>query len=547
MRQQSILKSVLCLLIALVCNVMWAQTGEWKMTQYPEPGVSADALPGDGILRFYRLAIPVTRSAYTKDLESSYDKVLAFWQECEEFMNKMYVPLGMCFKVVVDNRLVMQEENLIDQNIYNAPSFGTELLNEAIGSSAYDVGMWVVHRNINDENTGLGVAKGAYSTSTKGSAYAMTDKRVVAHEVGHLFGALHTASGEGSLMDNPDGEYFAYPSIKTIRNEVKGTNAYNNVAVANNAPQFDQEKMQQAYRIPQGACLAIEVHATDAERHKLMYTAIGCSNVDDLNGDDGEMPIFASFAPQESNVITYSPVYTADVYSVEDFYLLKDGTGVHELEAGTYPYPYTYPLSILVNDVPSTDWSYDALTVKPFYSTYAIWETQVEVVAGTPFKATIDANKDGFEVGEQVTVKWGVNTAYFTADSRLRITMSDDYGKTFKHILAEDVKATEGQHTVTMPDVYVGEVEVDFTTAKRKMKGGIIKVEEMGGAAYTLTVLDPNEDKGFTLNGTSTEIENVETTDNGQQTTVIFDLAGRRVENPTKGLYIVGGKKMIFK
>ena len=547
MRQQSILKSVLCLLMALVCNVMWAQTGEWKMTQYPEPGVSADALPGDGILRFYRLAIPVTRSAYTEDLESSYDKVLAFWQECEEFMNKMYVPLGMCFEVVVDNRLVMQEENLIDQNIYNAPSFGTELLNEAIGSSAYDVGMWVVHRNINDENTGLGVAKGAYSTNSKGSAYAMTDKRVVAHEVGHLFGALHTASGEGSLMDNPDGEYFAYPSIKTIRNEVKGTNAYNNVAVANNAPQFDQEKMQQAYRIPQGACLAIEVHATDAESHKLMYTAIGCNNVDDLNGDDGEMPIFASFAPQESNVITYSPVYTADVYSDEDFYLLKDGTGVHELEAGPYPYPYTYPLSILVNDVPSTDWSYDALTAKPFYSTYAIWEAQVEVVAGTPFKATIDANKDELEVGEQVTVKWGVNTAYFTANSRLRITMSDDYGKTFKYILAEDVKATEGQHTVTMPDVYVGEVEVDFTTAKRKMKGGIIKVEEMGGAAYTLTVLDPNEDKGFTLNGTSTEIENVETTDNGQQTTVIFDLAGRRVENPTKGIYIVGGKKMIFK
>ena len=113
--------------------------------------------------------------------------------------------------------------------------------------------------------------------------------------------------------------------------------------------------------------------------------------------------------------------------------------------------------------------------------------------------------------------------------------------------LAEDVKATEGQHTMTMPDVYVGEVEVDFTTAKRKMKGGIIKVEEMDGAAYTLTVLDPNVDKGFTLNGTSREIENVETTDNGQQTTVIFDLAGRRVENPTKGLYIVGGKKMIFK
>jgi oligoendopeptidase F len=32
---------------------------------------SADALPGDGTLRFYRLAIPVTESAYDEDLESS--------------------------------------------------------------------------------------------------------------------------------------------------------------------------------------------------------------------------------------------------------------------------------------------------------------------------------------------------------------------------------------------------------------------------------------------------------------------------------------------
>ena len=35
------------------------------------------------------------------------------------------------------------------------------------------------------------------------------------------------------------------------------------------------------------------------------------------------------------------------------------------------------------------------------------------------------------------------------------------------------------------------------------------------------------------------------TTDNSQQTTVIYDLQGRRVENPAKGIYIVNGKKII--
>ena len=43
----------------------------------------------------------------------------------------------------------------------------------------------------------------------------------------------------------------------------------------------------------------------------------------------------------------------------------------------------------------------------------------------------------------------------------------------------------------------------------------------------------------------STDIE--QTTVGGQQTTVIYDLLGRRVENPTKGVYIVGGKKVMIR
>ena len=106
-----------------------------------------------------------------------------------------------------------------------------------------------------------------------------------------------------------------------------------------------------------------------------------------------------------------------------------------------------------------------------------------------------------FTAGEKVTVEWGVNDNYFTADSRLRITMSDDYGKTFEYVLAESVEARAGEYTVTLPNVNIGQVDVDFATATRAMNGGVIKVEEIGGPAYTLTVLDPNTDKGFTVIG----------------------------------------------
>ena len=234
-------------------------------------------------------------------------------------------------------------------------------------------------------------------------------------------------------------------------------------------------------------------------------------------------------------MISYAPVYTADLV-YDDYFYLKEGTGVHEMEAGSYP------LSILVNDVPNTAWNYAALTAAPFYSTYAIWETEVEIVEGEAFKATIEYAETEYTAGEEITVKWGVNEAYFSADSRLRITMSDDYGKTFKYVLTESVEALSGQCTVTLPDVNIGQVNVDFTTAVRQMNGGVIKIEEIGGPAFTLTVLDPNNDKGFTIQGTATALE---TTVNGQQTTVVYDLMGHRVENPTKGIYIVNGKKII--
>lgn len=469
-----------------------------------EEVTSADALPGDGTLRFYRLAIPVTKSAFDTDLGGSYDRVLAFWQECEDFVNKMFVPLGFCFDVVMDERLSNVED--LPVNAYNGlPEIGncTYDLNNIIGETNYDVAMWVTHRDDYAENSGLSALKGAYSSTTKGSGYAKTDKWVVAHELGHMFGAVHTLQGEGSLMDNL-GEFFSYPSIKAIRNSAKGTASYRNVTVANNAPRFDAEQMKTTYRIPQGACLAIDVQATDIEKHQLMYTAIGCNskNVDNVQeGVNMTLP-FASFAPQRSNVISYAPIYTADLF-YDDYFYLKEGTDIHEMEPGTYP------LSILVNDVPNVAWNYAALTAAPFYSTYAIWESNVEIVSGEAFTASLQPAETEYTAGEEVTVQWGANENYFTKDSRLRISMSSDYGKTFTYVLAEDVKALDGSCTITLPNVNVGQVDVDFTTAVRRMNGGVIKIEEMGGAAFTLTVLDPNKDKSFIVTGGTDEPETI--------------------------------------
>jgi hypothetical protein len=62
-----------------------------------------------------------------------------------------------------------------------------------------------------------------------------------------------------------------------------------------------------------------------------------------------------------------------------------------------------------------------------------------------------------------------------------------------------------------LPNCNIGTVAVDFGTATRTMNGGVIKVEEMGSGVFTLTALDPNTNKGFTVTGATDEEDAVST------------------------------------
>ena len=214
------------------------------------------------------------------------------------------------------------------------------------------------------------------------------------------------------------------------------------------------------------------------------------------------MPHFASVIPQKNNIIDYRPKFTADIF-YDNFYYEQDGTNIPAMNTGSYN------IAILVNDVPAST-EYDYLTANPFYSDYAVWDATVQIVGGTAFNASMSPAKDCYSAGEQVTIIWGVNNNYFTADSRLRITMSTDYGKTFNYILAENVPALDGNKVVTLPNVNVENINVDFKTATRSMRGGIIRVEEVGGVAYTLTTLSPGNGGGFNINGGASTPEPVQ-------------------------------------
>ena len=141
-------------------------------------------------------------------------------------------------------------------------------------------------------------------------------------------------------------------------------------------------------------------------------------------------------------------------------------------------------------------------------------------------------------------MKWGVNNNYFTADSRVRIKMSDNYGQSFDYLLAESLPARDGSCSVGLPDVNVGGVDVDFVTAVRSMPGGVIRGEEIGGAAYALTALSPEQGGSFNITGATGINEVKEQNGEGK---AAYDLQGRKVDTSSKVIYIINDKKVLIK
>ena len=529
------------------------------------PEVTGDFIKGDGVLRFYRLALPITLSCFQNDFGSNATQVYAFWQEAETFLNKVYIPLGICFEVVEDARLIASSRNDIDNNPINAAAYGTELTNGLIGEDAYDVGMWIAPA-ADEDNSGVSALSGAYSKSAKGSGYAKADVTVVGHELGHLFGAqhvhddyVHTEPGFGSsIMGYGDQlPFFSVASIIAIRSEMVSKNhsfyadaartqlvgsdggnnyVYGVVPGTSSAPMISATGMKASYSIPKGACFAMPIPATDANGDRLTYAF--------QQYEDGA--VFHAYAPQENNVVNFYPKYTLE-RNDENFFIKTDGTDIPSMAAGTYNF------AAVVNDLPAaSNMTLAAMQSNPFYSHYDAFQTQVTIVDGKPFTVSLSPNEASYAAGDKVIVSWGVNTSYF-GTQKVNILLSDDYGKTFEYTLAENVDATSGSCQVTMPDLNMTTVREQFGNYKTNVRPGIIRVEVVGDIAYSLSLTDPaslKADGGFLVTGGSGEgggdegegeqTEDI-TTEKADLSTLLAEMKAYIATFATVEKYVMGG------
>ena len=407
-------------------------------------GVSdATAAPviSDGLFREYRLAVYMANEGFrSEQLNQDVSKVKAFWKELETFLNNIYVrDLGVRFTIVQDERLI--EKSYKGSYAYDA---GTKLINAAIGSDAYDIGI-VVNYIEGGALQGLASPGGVKYHERKGWAIVNSQEMItIGHELGHLFGADHPFVGGAGLVgrctEPKSGQSmmsYGYPykedfiSLESLRmmqpvtkaSDFKLPTAAKHTAPSNTAPRIDRSKMRAEYRVPKGTFFTIPIYATDAEQSSLLYAfnQFGCHA--------GNPAIFPVFPPQHDAKLSFGRRYGgASMIANSD-----------EIPVGNYQFWLSVSDALPVEEA-------IAKKQAPLYDGYI---AKVKVVNATPFKITSNIASQ-YAMGQKLTLKWSVDKTFFKEDSKVRVVMSDDFGETFSHVLVPST-ANDGECEMYLP------------------------------------------------------------------------------------------------
>ena len=437
------------------------------------------------VLRVYRLAMHIPYSTFSRYyFDSKIEKVKTFWADTEAFLNEMYLrDLGVRFEVVNDERLIIKDATketfASTRNASYVKDNSTIVINSLIGENSYDVGISLVYTSSQKEAgiRGLAYLEGVYQPNTKADAVAVLTKEVIAHEIGHLFGGRHTfgsykgsaaydsektelGSGTSVMSYGSPRDFFSLSSIERIRQRLTQVPAKaQDKTFATQAPRIDRSKLKSHYTIPKGTFFQFYIPATDPDSSVLLYAV---NQHDVRNGAETPITQYAIYKPTTANPVTIKTEYHENSGNV------VTNSGLAHQTTGTF----TFWLG--VSDAQPQQ-------AADYIVQYDLAETKVTVKEGTPFEI-ITTPKNKYKGGEKISLQWKVDATIF-AGTKVRVLLSDDLGKTFKHIVLAET-ANDGAEEVTLPNI---------NTSK-----AVLKVEVIEGVAFALTDYNPKTG-GFTI------------------------------------------------
>ncbi|WP_314279473.1 reprolysin-like metallopeptidase [Capnocytophaga leadbetteri] len=461
------------------------------------PSEDKRVLYNTNVMRTYRLAMLIDYSFYKGHCRSDMNKVKAFMTEVQAGLNEVCGrEIGCQFELVNDPRLIITSK---EKEVYDRPSVRTVVeratgdFNTLIGEENYDAGIVF---SVYKDNRGL-AHLGEITGKLKGGCIANHEFYIILHEFGHLLGSAHTFTIGGqtassftepdrgnsimSYINDPYGTYFSLPSIYTIRNRTNLHDAYYsdkartqlvglpqaNIPYGeisdNRAPVIHRAKLKKSYTLPPNTYFQFDIEASDPDGDPLLYMA---------HQADFKMfgkARFPSNRPTESNRIEFYQPYRKNKSNEWEKVPYKF-TG--ENETGDF----TFWLGVCDGKVGAYK------NGKPHVPLYDVYETKVNIVGGTPFKIsslTGSNNIGRYTRGKDITINWTVDKNIFSEESKVRILFSDDYGKTYRHVLADGVP-NNGRATVPFP------VQAKGLPYNDRFIEGIFKVEVINHIAYAI-------------------------------------------------------------
>ena len=476
----------------------------------------------DGVFRHYRLALPVDYSIYnSKYFNRDVNKVKAFWYVTIAFVNELYRnDVGVDFTLVDDEALIFTttENQLFGRGsrANDVVNDGTITLNKHYDPKKYDLA--VILTDYRENYNGLAMVYSAYEQHNKANAAARPIKpSTIAHEIGHMFGADHTFSNGGQYSSKTEigsgqsimsyghdypRDFFSLVNLETIRRflgnsmayyadeartqeagkrvEGTGSNLVYGVKSNNQPPVLDRKHLKKTYVIPKDTYFQFYLSGSDAENDTITYIAHQADR---------------RFHSTKSNArfMTYKGKTNGNIRFETTWFESERNTFVPIAATSPLGYsPGTFTFWLAAADHNRADRNH---VVK-----YDVEEVTLKIAEGEPFaikdfdNGKWERNKT-YKGGERITLHWQVDKNIFAKNSKVRILLSDDSGKTFKYILKKQAD-NNGTCEVQLPNITITSTHGHFGKERGQ---GIIKIEVIDGLAFALSCTKPYHLGGFMI------------------------------------------------